>query len=113
MVAKAEVLVYMDTSVRFRDMDFEVFFDRVRRRGGQFLHNMDSIPNHTLRTMFHFYGEEECTFTQFPEILAGFSAVHNEPFMNQVNLSCPRRLEVFSCALIPAPGPSPSHQLVN
>ncbi|XP_025077434.1 uncharacterized protein LOC112554065 isoform X1 [Pomacea canaliculata] len=86
MVVKAEVLVYMDTSVRFRNMDFELFFDRVRRRGGQFLHNMDSIPNHTLRTMFHFYGEEECTFTQFPEILAGFSAVHNEPFMNQVVL---------------------------
>ena len=81
-----EVLVYMDVSVRFRDMDLGLFFSAARRWGAQFLHGGDSIPNHTAEPMFAFYGDVPCMYWAFPELLAGFSVFHNEPFMTKVVL---------------------------
>ncbi|KAL8572686.1 hypothetical protein ACOMHN_049815 [Nucella lapillus] len=86
LLPKTEVLVYMDTSVRFRNMDLQDFFDTARRWGAQFLASMDSIPNHTVQSMFDFYQNPACLFWPFPELLAGFSVFHNEPFMTRVVL---------------------------
>lgn len=86
LLPKTQVLVYMDTSVRFKDMDLGAFFDAARRWGAQFLASRDSIPNHTVQSMFDFYQEPACLFWPFPELLAGFSVFHNEPFMTKVVL---------------------------
>lgn len=74
----------MDTSVRFKDMNLDRFFAAVRLWGAQFIHNPDSIPNHTLESMFKFYGDSSCLYAPFPELLAGFSVFYNEHFMNKV-----------------------------
>ena len=86
LLPKAEVLVYMDVSIRFRDMDMDLFFSTARKWGAQFLHGGDSIPNHTVESMFTFYGDLPCMYSAFPELLAGFSVFHNEPFMTRVVL---------------------------
>ncbi|XP_076461069.1 uncharacterized protein LOC143293743 [Babylonia areolata] len=85
LLPKTDVLVYMDASVRFRaDLDLDAFFATARRRGAQFLASLDSIPNHTVMSTFRFYQEPPCLFWPFPELLAGFSVFHNEPFMTRV-----------------------------
>ena len=86
LLPKAEVLVYMDVSIRFRDMDLDLFFSTARQWGAQFLHGGDSIPNHTVESMFTFYGDLPCMYWAFPELQPGFSVFHNEPFMIRVAL---------------------------
>ncbi|KAK7109293.1 uncharacterized protein [Littorina saxatilis] len=84
LLHKAEVLVYMDVSIRFRDMDLDAFWAGARRWGAQFLNSQDSIPNHTVQPTFAFYGDPACLYWPYPELLAGFSVFHNEPFMQRV-----------------------------
>jgi hypothetical protein len=50
LVGRAEVVVYLDTSIRFQpDMDVQRFLDTVTQRGLQTLPNGDAIPNHTVQ----------------------------------------------------------------
>lgn len=97
LLAKAEIVAYMDVSIRFQPrMDMDRFLATVRRRGAQFLTNQDAIPNHTVRDMFDFYGDLPCQYWPYPELLAGFTVLHNEPFVRRLLLE-----PWVSCALHP------------
>ncbi|KAK7483720.1 hypothetical protein BaRGS_00025041 [Batillaria attramentaria] len=83
LIDKADIVVWMDSSVRWsKTAPFGAIFSRATERGLQLaIDQSGSIAVRTGREMFEFYGDDPCQYEPHGEVYGTYGIFHNEPFV--------------------------------
>jgi hypothetical protein len=79
-IAKTNILIWMDTSVRFLHDPRTIadIFKEVTVRGIQMGTGIRLPPHQTLPSMFHYFLDEPCMYLPFREAMSGMIVMHND-----------------------------------
>ena len=82
LIDKAEYLIWMDASIRWRvSVSLETIFERSRQGGVQLIPNEGSIAVRTVRSMFQFFGDQQCQYAPFGEAQTTLLVFYNDRFV--------------------------------
>uniref|UniRef100_A0A2C9M1V7 Uncharacterized protein n=1 Tax=Biomphalaria glabrata TaxID=6526 RepID=A0A2C9M1V7_BIOGL len=89
MLQKANIIVWMDASVRFLDQteNIQVVIGNARKRGVQIGGSNVISAFRTFRSMYHFFGDEPCAYFALGMAKATFGIYHNEIFVDRAILA--------------------------
>ncbi|XP_052251678.1 uncharacterized protein LOC127858518 isoform X2 [Dreissena polymorpha] len=76
-------VVWMDTSVRFDDLDLRPFFQRAKYLGVVVSTGQGSVAMRTHTKTFEFLNEEPCAFKNATEFQAGYIMLYSNPTVTQ------------------------------
>ncbi|XP_046360762.2 uncharacterized protein LOC124138249 isoform X2 [Haliotis rufescens] len=80
---KADILVWMDASVRFSNNVINSLLDDVEKRGLAMSSGYNSVAQHTLQITMNYMKENICTLAPVPELQATFIMFHNEQWIRE------------------------------
>ncbi|XP_070180536.1 uncharacterized protein [Littorina saxatilis] len=90
LMDKAEYLVWMDACIRWNtsttSTSLDTLFQRCRQRGHQCINDSGSIAVRTVQSMTNFYGDQQCLYSPFGEMLSGFEMFYMDRFTKEVIL---------------------------
>ncbi|XP_041365744.1 uncharacterized protein LOC121380826 [Gigantopelta aegis] len=81
-----DILVWVDSSIRFLTGNLEPMFKEARSTGLLLSNVRFSVSEHTSEKMFSYFGDRACEYSIYNEVEAGFQVVHNEPFVRDLVL---------------------------
>ncbi|XP_046557595.1 uncharacterized protein LOC124266836 [Haliotis rubra] len=80
---KADILVWMDASVRFSNSIIKSLLDDAERRGMVLASGTNSVAQHTLQVTMNYMKEDVCTLAPVLEHEATFIMFHNEQLIQE------------------------------
>ncbi|XP_076434879.1 uncharacterized protein LOC143274825 isoform X2 [Babylonia areolata] len=87
LLEKAEYLVWMDASIRWRNNTaLAEMFSRAKTNGYQTRHNTGSIATRSQASMARFFGDHLCQYAPFTEMETGLGFYYNDRFMRDAIL---------------------------
>ncbi|XP_076434632.1 uncharacterized protein LOC143274644 [Babylonia areolata] len=87
LLEKAEYLVWMDASIRWKkSTPLAEMFSRAKSIGYQTRHNAGSIAARTQASMAQFFGDHLCQYSPFTEMETGLGFYYNDRFMREAIL---------------------------
>ncbi|XP_067667565.1 uncharacterized protein [Haliotis asinina] len=80
---KTDILVWVDTSIRFRNKTIPQLLDDTERRGIIRYAGEYSVGQHTLNVTMNYMKEDVCSLAPVSEAHAGFLMLHNERWIRE------------------------------
>ncbi len=93
---KADILVWVDSSVRFWNKTMPQLLDDVERRGIITYADVHSVAQHTLKETMNYMKEDMCSLAPVAEDHGGFLLLHNELWIREAFIK-----PLVACAMSP------------